>query len=97
MLTFYHLIFDKLLRDTETTVSYSRPAEPDQRPCERDATAVQRGQGHGAEGAALRNLGYLSVAAKLIDPNFNVPAEVQAEVNTDLLRLQHTLLWALRL
>ena len=40
-------------------------------------------KGTGAEAAARRNLGYLSVAAKLIDPSFSVPAAVQTEVNAE--------------
>jgi hypothetical protein len=84
VLHIYHLIFDKLLRDTET--KYLIPDLQNLTSALVNETQQQynEAKGTGAEGAALRNLGYLSVAAKLIDPNFNVPAEVADAVNTDL-------------
>jgi hypothetical protein len=83
----YHLLFDKLLRTTETTYLI-----PDLKNL--TATLLQASQtqynalkGTSAENAARRNVGYLSVAAKLLDPNFSVPAEVQSEVNQDLAQI----------
>lgn len=83
----YHLIFDKLLRDTET--KYLIPYLQSLTTALVNETQAQYDsvKGTGAEGAARRNLGYVSVAAKLIDPSFSVPAAVQTEVNADLAQI----------
>ena len=83
----YHLIFDKLLR-SRRQISDRRSEEPDHGACQGDAGAVRRGEGHGGRGRRRSGTwAYFSVAAKLIDPSFSVPAAVQTEVNTDLAQI----------
>jgi hypothetical protein len=83
----YHLIFDKLLRDTETKYLIPYLQSLTTALVNETQTQYNSVKGTGAEAAARRNLGYLSVAAKLIDPNFSVPAAVQTEVNADLAQI----------
>jgi hypothetical protein len=80
----YHLLFDKLLRTTES--KYLIADLQNLTSTLLQATQSQYGalKGTSAENAAKRNLAYLSVAAKLLDPNFAVPADVQNEVNQDV-------------
>ncbi|MEO8287142.1 MAG: DUF3160 domain-containing protein [Chloroflexota bacterium] len=83
----YHLIFDKLLRSTET--SYLINDLKSMTTALQQATQAQYDsvKGTGAENAARRNLAYLTVASRLLDPNAAIPAAVQAEVATDLAQI----------
>jgi hypothetical protein len=83
----YHLLFDKLLRTTETKYLIGDLQKLTTALLQATQSQYSALKGTSAENAARRNLGYLSVAAKLLDPTFTVPADVQNEVNQDLAQI----------
>jgi hypothetical protein len=80
----YHLIFDKLLRTTETKYLIADLKNMTAALLATTQAQYDQLKGTKSEIAAKRNLAFLSVAAKLIDPNFQVPAAVATEANADL-------------
>jgi hypothetical protein len=80
----YHLMFDKLLRSTETKYLIQDLRELTDALLDTTQQQYSELKGTAAETAAKRNLAYLAVAAKLIDPNYQIPAEVQTEVGQEL-------------
>ncbi len=84
MLHNYHLYFDHLLRVTETNSLAPALAELTAAMLARAEEFDLACRGTGWETAARRNLGYLAVAARLLDPQAAVPASVQAEVTAEL-------------
>ncbi|HKP53821.1 MAG TPA: DUF3160 domain-containing protein [Chloroflexia bacterium] len=80
----YHLMFDKLLRSTETKYLIDQLKSLNaamQGAAQQQYDALK---GTTAEMAAKRNLAYFAVAARLIDPGAAIPAEVQSEVTQEL-------------
>jgi hypothetical protein len=80
----YHLMFDKLLRSTETNYLISNLMSLNAAMQEASQQQYTTLKGTSGETAAKRNLAYFAVAARLIDPTAAVPAEVQAEVTQEL-------------
>ncbi|MDQ6738870.1 MAG: DUF3160 domain-containing protein, partial [Actinomycetota bacterium] len=80
----YHLMFDKLLRSTET--GYLIGDLKNLTAAMLQTTQQQYGvlKGTAAENAAKRNLAYFAVAARLLDPSAPVPADVQSVVAQEL-------------
>ena len=83
----YHLIFDKLLRNTETNYLIADVQELTKSLLAASQAQYEQLKGTRSETAAKRNYAYFAVASKLIDPTFTVPAEVAAEVNADLAQI----------
>jgi hypothetical protein len=80
----YHLMFDKLLRSTETKYLIGHLKSLN---AAMQAAAQQQYdalKGTTAEMAAKRNLAYFTVASRLIDPGAAIPADVQTEVTQEL-------------
>lgn len=80
----YHLMFDKLLRSTETKYLISHLKSLNAAMQEAAQQQYNALKGTSGETAGKRNLAYFAVAARLIDPQATVPAEVQAEVTKEL-------------
>ncbi|MEA2573829.1 MAG: hypothetical protein QOH93_1127, partial [Chloroflexia bacterium] len=80
----YHLMFDKLLRSTETKYLTADLKALNAAMLQASSAQYDALKGTAAENAAKRNVAYFAVASKLIDPNAAVPAMVQAEVGQDL-------------
>jgi hypothetical protein len=80
----YHLMFDKVLRTTET--KYLIPYLQDLTASLLVETQKQYDtlKGGPAENAARRNLAYFSVAAKLLDPAFTPAADVASIVDEEM-------------
>jgi hypothetical protein len=80
----YHLMFDKILRTTET--KYLIPYLEEMTDALLSATQEQYNtlKGTPAETAAKRNLAYFSVAKKLLDAGFNPPSDVAQIVQEEM-------------
>ncbi len=80
----YHALFQQLLAELEEQVFYSLLLDLVSSLVEAQGQLLKGSSGL-VEEASLRNLAYLSVAAKLLDPELRVPAEarelVEAEVS----------------
>ncbi|HEX8221125.1 MAG TPA: DUF3160 domain-containing protein [Chloroflexia bacterium] len=83
----YHLMFDKLLRSTETKYLTADLKALNATMLQASMAQYDALKGTGAENAARRNVGYFALASKLIDPNATVPALVQGEVAQDLAQI----------
>ncbi|HEX8231614.1 MAG TPA: DUF3160 domain-containing protein [Chloroflexia bacterium] len=83
----YHLMFDKLLRSTETKYLIADLKGLNAAMLQASMAQYESLRGTAAESAAKRNVGYFALASKLIDPNVTVPALVQAEVSQDLAQI----------
>ena len=85
----YHLIFDRMLQDmeekrlqpaaTHLSLALARTTETELKGAPSEATAYHD--------ALLRDLLYFSVAAKLLDPAFSLPAEVRSQAETIVARI----------
>ncbi len=80
----YHIVFDYLLRDTE-----EQKLLPQAKTLTSNMLAVSEQQyeqlkGTPYENAAKRNVGYFSVAAKLLDPNATIPQTAASETSQEL-------------
>jgi hypothetical protein len=84
MLHVYHLVFDKLLRSTETKYLIAELKQLTAAMSEAAQSQYETLRGTTAETAAKRNLAYFAVAARLLDASARVPAAVQAEVTREL-------------
>jgi hypothetical protein len=80
----YHLIFDKLLRTTETKYLIADLKLLNAAMFDASGRQYEQLKGTVAENAARRNMAFFAVAAKLIDPNAQVPAVVQDVVAEEL-------------
>jgi hypothetical protein len=80
----YHLLFDYLLRGLEKEKLYSLLRQLNQKMMENSQSLVDELRGTEWENAALRNIGFFSVAGKLLDDNFSIPERVKNEVETEL-------------
>jgi ketosteroid isomerase-like protein len=80
----YHLIFDKLLRSTETKYLITDLNALTDAMLETTQAQYDALKGTTAENAARRNLAYFAVAQRLLDPTSTIPSDVQAEVNQEL-------------
>jgi hypothetical protein len=80
----YHLMFDKILRTTET--KYLIPYLEEMTDALLGASQEQYNtlKGTAAETAAKRNLAYFSVAKKLLDAGFNPPVDVAQIVQEEM-------------
>ena len=84
----YHLIFDKLLRDTETTYLINDLKELTSAMLKASQAQYEDLKGTSGENAAKRNVAYYAVTAKLLNLPVEVPSYVQAVVNQELNLIQ---------
>lgn len=80
----YHLFFDFLLRTVETENLASELEDLSKAMLEKSQEQHDALTGTDWENAAKRNLGFFTVAAKLLDPAVTVPTEVEKEVQGEL-------------
>lgn len=80
----YHLIFDKILRSTETNFLIADLEKLTGGLLQASQAQYDQLKGTDGENAARRNVAYFAVAARLLDPNAAVPAYVQTEVAQEL-------------
>ena len=80
----YHLMFDKVLRTTETKYLIGDLHLLNAAMLGETQVQYNELKGTAAENAAKRNLAYFTVASRLLDPSAPIPAEVQAEVTQEL-------------
>ena len=80
----YHLIFDKILRSTETNYLIADLEKLTGGLLKASQAQYDQLKGTDGEDAARRNVAYFSVAARLLDPNAPAPAYVQTEVAQEL-------------
>lgn len=80
----YHLFFDFLLRTIETEHLASELQELSKAMLEESQAQYAALKGTDWENAAKRNVGFFTVAAKLLGPSVNAPPEVEKEVQTEL-------------
>jgi hypothetical protein len=84
LLHVYHLMFDKVLRTTETKYLIADLHQLNAAMLETTQTQYNQLKGTAAENAARRNLAYFVVVSRLLDPSAPIPGEVQAEVTEEL-------------
>jgi hypothetical protein len=80
----YHLMFDKILRSTETNYLIGDLRKLTDSLLKATQAQYDTLKGTPGENAAKRNLAYFAVASRLMDPNAPIPAPVQNEVNQEL-------------
>lgn len=80
----YHLLFDKLLRSTETNYLIADLKKLNAAMLGATQAQYNTLKGTPGETAAKRNLAYFTVASRLIDPSAPIPAPVQNEVTQEL-------------
>ncbi|HET6260829.1 MAG TPA: DUF3160 domain-containing protein, partial [Chloroflexia bacterium] len=80
----YHLMFDKILRSTETNYLIGDAQKLTASLLKATQAQYDTLKGTPGENAAKRNLAYFAVASRLLDPNAPIPAPVQNEVNQEL-------------
>lgn len=79
----YHALFQQLLADLEEQVFYGLLLDLVRSLVDAQSQLLSESSGLVKE-ASLRNLAYLSVAAKLLDPEFKVPDEVRELVEAEV-------------
>lgn len=84
LLHVYHLMFDKILRSTETKYLIDYLKQLNSTMLKETEAQYNALKGTTAENAARRNLAYFAVASRLIDPNAAVPDAVGKEVTQEL-------------
>lgn len=80
----YHLMFDKLLRSTETNYLIADLKDLTAAMLKETQAQYDTLKGTPAENAAKRNLAYFSVAERLLNPDAPIPDAVQNEVSQEL-------------
>ncbi|HEX8219937.1 MAG TPA: DUF3160 domain-containing protein [Chloroflexia bacterium] len=80
----YHLIFDKILRSTETQYLISDLEKLTDALLKASQAQYDQLKGTEGEQAARRNVAYFTVASRLLDANAPVPDYVRAEVAQEL-------------
>ncbi|HEX8599501.1 MAG TPA: DUF3160 domain-containing protein [Chloroflexia bacterium] len=80
----YHLIFDKILRSTETKYLISDLEKLTDGLLKASQAQYDELKGTDGEQAARRNVAYFTVAARLLDANAPVPSYVEKEVAQEL-------------
>jgi hypothetical protein len=81
----YHLMFDFLLKNLETTRLIPALQELNQAMLSEALEQYNALKGSDWEKAAQRNLGYFVVAARLLNPRVNIPEVVKQAVNQELI------------
>jgi hypothetical protein len=84
LLHVYHLMFDKVLRTTETKYLIGDLHLLNAAMLGETQVQYNELKGTAAEDAARRNLAYFTVASRLLDPSAPIAPEVQAEVTQEL-------------
>lgn len=84
----YHLMFDKLLRSTETRFLIGDVEALTKAMNSASQAQLAALAGTPGESAARRNVAYFAVAAKLLDPNAAVPAAVADDVSAELAQIE---------
>ena len=85
----YHLFFDHLLRVVETEKLATELKELNQTMLSQAQKQYKELKGTGWENAAKRNIGFFTVAGKLLDPDISVPPLVRDEVEKELALIEN--------
>ena len=80
----YHLIFDYSLKQLESDYLAAQSEDLAKKMVVKSQEQYNSATTEGLKTAAKRNIAYFSVAAKLFDPNFAVPALVKPEVDAEI-------------
>ena len=80
----YHLMFDKLLRTTETQYLIADAQALTSAMLQASQAQLAAAQGTPLETAAHRNVAYFAVAARLLDPQAAIPPAVASDVQAEL-------------
>jgi hypothetical protein len=80
----YHLLFDKVLRTTETQHFIPLLGEMNRALLSQADAQYQQLKGSAWEDAALRSVAFLAVGSRLLDPTVEVPAYAQDLANQEL-------------
>ena len=84
MLHSYHLMFDYLLRNLEEEKLNSELKNLNANMLSETSVQYNALKGTQWENAAKRNLGFFAVGSKLLDPELNIPKEVETEAAQEL-------------
>ena len=80
----YHLLFDKVLRETERENLAPALASLTDEMLAASVAQHEQLKGTALEGAARRNVAFFAVGARLLNPRATVPAAVQPQVEAEL-------------
>ncbi|MBN1915865.1 DUF3160 domain-containing protein [Candidatus Dojkabacteria bacterium] len=80
----YHLIFDSSLKNLEEEYLYENSVKLSENAVQKSLEQYNSFDAGELKDAARRNVAFFSVGAKLLNPEFKIPAEVATEVNKEL-------------